>query len=157
MGSTAKRHRCRMYLAYKEFKLPIAEEPAHGESERDEPLYDFVVHKPQVVKQAAPTAANEELAQEFRRLAEEWENDTAFLSSVTEMSMHPAYQRIIGLGSKVLPLILRELERDLDHWFWALSAITGEDPVPPEDAGDLEKMRDAWLKLSRQRGWCDAK
>lgn len=45
-----------------------------------------------------------------------------------EMAMHPAYQRIIGLGPEVAPLLLRELERQPDHWFWALKALTGADP-----------------------------
>ena len=32
-----------------------------------------------------------------------------------------------------------------------LEALTGENPVPPEDAGDLEKMRAAWLRWADQR------
>ena len=30
----------------------------------------------------------------------------------------------------VVPLILAELEHEPDQWFWALEAITDEDPVP---------------------------
>jgi hypothetical protein len=92
------------------------------------------------------------LQETFEALAERWREDTAVMSSVTQMSMHPAYQRIIGMGPKVVPLILRELEREPDHWFWALTFITGEDPVPPEDAGDIRRMTEAWLRLGRQRG-----
>ena len=61
------------------------------------------------------------------------------------MAMHPAYQQIIGMGTPALPLIFQELQREPDHWFWALGAITGENPVPEEDAGDLDAMTDAWL------------
>jgi hypothetical protein len=59
--------------------------------------------------------------------------------------MHPAYQQIIGLGPAGVPLLLRELEREPDHWFWALRAITGEDPVPEEARGRLREMAAAWL------------
>jgi hypothetical protein len=66
--------------------------------------------------------------------------------------MHPAYQRIIGLGTAAVPLILAELEKDLDQWFWALKAITGEDPVPPESRGKMREMADAWLNWGRKKG-----
>lgn len=96
-----------------------------------------------------------ETARAFVRLMEEWREQTAPLSSVTEIVLHPAYQRIIGMGRTVVPLILAELARQPDHWFWALRAITGENPVAPEDAGDVLRMRRAWLRLGHLRGWLD--
>lgn len=99
-------------------------------------------------------ASESELSQEmFERLARQWREETATMPSVAQMAMHPAYQRIIGMGPKAVPLILRELERRSDHWFWALTAITGENPASPEDAGDIQRMRDAWLKFGVQRGY----
>ena len=89
----------------------------------------------------------------FAALAERWRRETAPLSSATDIALHPAYQRIIGMGQAALPLILAELERAPDHWFWALRAITNENPVTEEDAGDLGRMRDAWVRLARARGW----
>jgi len=67
--------------------------------------------------------------------------------------MHPAYQQIIGLGPPALPLILAELDRELDHWFWALKAISGEDPVPIESRGNMREMANAWLKWGREKGY----
>lgn len=87
----------------------------------------------------------------FQALVEAWRQEVQFLSSVTEMSLHPAYQRIIGMGASVLPLLLRELENRPDHWFWALTAITGVDPVQPEDRGRIEKMSEAWLKWGKEQ------
>ena len=49
-----------------------------------------------------------------------------------------SYQKIIGMGPAVVPLILSELETEPDHWFWALEAITDENPVSESDAGDVE-------------------
>ena len=66
--------------------------------------------------------------------------------------MLPAYQQIIGMGLDALPLILRELQQEADHWFWALRAITGIDPVPKSSAGKIEEMRDAWLAWGYERG-----
>ena len=45
---------------------------------------------------------------------------------------------IIGMGPAVVPLILSELEKEPDRWFWALEAITDENPVAASDAGDIE-------------------
>ncbi len=90
-------------------------------------------------------ASRETFAEKFYRLAEQWKSEMTFSSSVTEMAMHPAYQQIIGMGERAIPLILIELSREPDHWFWALKAISGIDPVPPEYRGDMGKMRELWL------------
>ncbi|MBI2907103.1 MAG: hypothetical protein HYX92_05545 [Chloroflexi bacterium] len=88
----------------------------------------------------------------FKELADQWRKETRFLSAVDDIAMHPAYQRIIGMGQKAVPLILRELQHELDHWFWALESITGESPVPPEDAGKMRRMRETWLEWGHCRG-----
>jgi hypothetical protein len=89
----------------------------------------------------------------FLQLRLEWEQATAHLSSVTEMSMHPAYQQIIGMGSAAIPFILAELKSRPDHWFWALRAITGADPVPPEHRGKVKQMAQDWIKWGRYKGY----
>lgn len=89
----------------------------------------------------------------FRRLADEWREATRYESSTTALATHPAYQRIIGLGPAVVPLILSELDREPNHWFWALRAITGEDPVAASDRGRLAAMAAAWLAWGRANGW----
>jgi hypothetical protein len=89
----------------------------------------------------------------FAKLAHDWRHDTRFLSSTTAIATHPAYQRIIGLGPQVIPLILAEMKREPGHWFWALAALTGENPVTPGDEGRVSAMTDAWLKWGRENGW----
>jgi hypothetical protein len=89
----------------------------------------------------------------FKELAERWKAETQFLSSTSKAVMHPAYQRIIGMGQTVVPLLLRQLEESPDHWFWALRSITGEDPVPPESAGHLRRMSEAWLRWGREHNF----
>lgn len=94
-----------------------------------------------------------ELVRRFQQLAREWKDAKVFLSSGTEIALHPAYQQIIGMGKEAIPLILEELQRDEDHWFWALKAITGEDPVPAGDRGNLPRMTEAWLAWARTHGY----
>jgi hypothetical protein len=92
------------------------------------------------------------LARQFETLAEQWKAATALLSSTTAMVTHPAYRAIIALGPPVVPLLLRDLERAPVHWFEALQAITGEDPVPREHWGNIPAMTADWLAWGRRRG-----
>jgi hypothetical protein len=69
------------------------------------------------------------------------------------MASHPAYKEIIGMGQEVVPLLLAELKRKPDFWFAALRAITGEDPVPPESAGRIKEMAQAWVEWGRSKGY----
>ncbi|NJQ96627.1 MAG: hypothetical protein HC784_00755 [Hydrococcus sp. CSU_1_8] len=100
-----------------------------------------------------PILATAEIEATFLELAEQWRRETGMMSLITKMSMHPAYQRIIGMGQAVVPLILRELEQEPDHWFWALQAITGANPVKSEQRGRLKQMAEAWIQWGRENGY----
>ncbi len=89
----------------------------------------------------------------FAKLAEIWKEETKYSSSLTKLIMHDAYQRIIGLGPDVIPYILRDLEVSGDQWFAALQSLTGENPIKPEDAGRVRKMREAWLEWGRENNY----
>jgi hypothetical protein len=89
----------------------------------------------------------------FRRLAEDWREKSRYLSNTAQMAMLPSYQRIIGMGLAVVPLLLEELRREPDQWFWALEAITEEKPVPPDAAGDVPRMAQAWIEWGKQHGF----
>ncbi len=67
--------------------------------------------------------------------------------------MHPAYQHIIGIGMPAVPLLLRELKENPDHWFWALHAITEQDPAHSEDTFDGAVA--AWLEWGRHHGYLE--
>jgi len=97
--------------------------------------------------------SNVELEAEFNKFAEEWRIETGMLSLVTQKSMHAAYQKIISMGQPVIPLILRDLERKPDHWFWALRAITGDNPVKPEQRGRMKLMAEAWIQWGKEHGY----
>ena len=89
----------------------------------------------------------------FQYLKEKWKNGTAFYSSVSDIAMHPDYQQIIGMGTVAIYFILREMKENPDQWFWALKAITGEDPVKSEDRGDVKAMTKAWIKWGKENNY----
>lgn len=95
----------------------------------------------------------ETLEERFRRLAEVWDRDTMYLSSTTEIMAHPAMREIIQMGKPVVPLMLREMEQGHRHWVWALPEITGARPVPAEEAGNIPKMTQTWLRWARENGY----
>ena len=93
------------------------------------------------------------IEQKFIRLRDEWKSQRGPVSSTTKVVMHPAYQTIIGMGIDAVPLLLRELETNLDQWFWALRSITEADPVAEKDRGDGQAMAKAWLEWGRDQGY----
>lgn len=89
----------------------------------------------------------------FMKLKFQWEAETAMMSSITEIAMHPSYQQIIGMGPVVVPLILSEIEKKSGHWFWALKSITGEDPVLLNQRGRVKEMTQAWLRWGKEHNY----
>ena len=85
----------------------------------------------------------------FNACVAKWKEDTKHKSSLTDIFLHPAYQRIIGLGPDVVPFILREIADNGGHWFWALGALTGANPVTTEIQGRPRLMKEAWLAWGR--------
>ncbi len=102
---------------------------------------------------AIPGRAKYDLQERFRDLTTQWKEKSLHLSNTAQMAMLKPYQQIIGMGEPVVPLILEELRREPDHWFWALEAITQENPVPPEAAGKVRPMAEAWVAWGRQQGY----
>ena len=89
----------------------------------------------------------------FEALASEWKEQVGGSSFVAEKTRHPAYQKIIEMGQVVVPFLLRELEQKPTHWFEALKAITGANPIQPEQRGRTKQMAQAWLKWGREQGY----
>lgn len=96
----------------------------------------------------------ETVPQTFRRLAARWRAETAHVSSVPDIIMHPSYQEIMRLPkNEVVPLILRELRDNGGFWYPALYALTDKNPVRAQDVGNVRKMTDAWLEWGRSEEW----
>jgi hypothetical protein len=114
----------------------------------------FIANPPSPIETAQQRTSTE-LEQQFRTEVERWKDETQHSSSMPRIVSHPSHLRIIGLAAefgkkKVEKLILQELEADPYHWFDALEAITGKNPVKPED--DFDAAVNAWLEWGRQEG-----
>ena len=96
------------------------------------------------------TQVAEPIQERFQRLRDDWKSKSRHLSNTAQISLVFSYQKIIGMGPAVVPLILAELEKEPDHWFWALEAITGESPVTKSDAGDIYASARAWIEWGRR-------
>src|SRR2546421_198291 len=93
------------------------------------------------------------LEEHFRHLEATWTAETGHLSSYTDIAQHPAFQEIIRMGHQVVPLMLRDLESEPRLWVWALPEITGANPVPSADAGNIARMSEAWLRWGKANGY----
>lgn len=102
-----------------------------------------------------PQALPEETAeQRVRRLLASWREQTGFLSSSTARVAHPAYRELIALGPAALPFLFRDMQQTLDgHLSSALVAITGAQPVPPEEGGKIQKVAERWLAWAQENGY----
>jgi hypothetical protein len=96
---------------------------------------------------------DEELERTFHELKAKWKAQTRFLSSTTQIIHNENYQYIIGLGPSVIPLLLKDLAETHNFWFWALMAISRENPVPEESSGNTGKMVATWLDWGRRKGY----
>lgn len=107
-----------------------------------------------LVASSCPIFPVSEEAKLFRSLADEWRRQTAGLPRVKDRLSHPVYLQIIDWGEDAVPHILSELmNREPDHWFEALSQITGANPVPLQSRGNVREMADAWVRWGRLHGW----
>ncbi len=106
------------------------------------------MNTPSVATASAPA----DIRERFQRLAAEWKEQSRYLSNTAQMAMLKPYQQIIALGWPAVPLILEELQREPRQWFWALEAITDENPVPSEAAGKVRLMAQAWIEWGKRQG-----
>ena len=89
----------------------------------------------------------------FRNLVAAWKSSRGHSSKTEELVMHTTYQRIIGMGEDAVPLLLTEMRERPDHWDWALTAITGCDPVPETAWGKLREIATAWVYWGKEQGY----
>jgi hypothetical protein len=88
---------------------------------------------------------------EFRSLAHQWKQDTNAMSSVSDIVMHPAYQRIMAMGKPALRFILEDLRDHYGDWFHALHYIAGVDIAASTET--VEDAKSAWLDWGYSEGY----
>ena len=108
------------------------------------------------VQNSAPTTPPKDLTDRFLRLSNEWKRDTGHLSLISQIAAHPSYQDIIAMGESAIPLILRDLETEPNHWFSALSAIADGGPeIPAHKRGNVRAISEAWLKWGKSKKYIE--
>ena len=100
-------------------------------------------------RQLLPISQTAFVEERFNILKDAWKKDVSESSSMEFMALHPSYQQIIGMA--VIPYIIEELKTDIDHWFWALCFITGENPVQEKNIGNLDLMAQDWIKWNEKK------
>ena len=131
---------------------PIKTEPAPAEQAHGNPSLSSPP-KGERDEARSQLEKDPDLEQKFRELVAIWQWEVAPLSSSTARVQHPAYREIISLGPAAVPLLLRELEQRPNHWFTALKSLTGIDPVPPSDRGQIGPMTEAWITWGKEHGF----
>ena len=119
-----------------------------GDSALDVAISDMAA----ALDQASRRQQTEGLRDEFESLTRQWKDETAGDSTGTAILLHPAHQRIVGMGRPALPLILQDMREHGGHWFAALRSISGQNPVASEDQGRIRKMQEAWIEWGRRNG-----
>ena len=87
----------------------------------------------------------------FNKLSEKWKQSIELFSFANQVYTQEDYLKIIEMGNKALPYILKDLKKTHDYWFYALVKITGENPVKEEDNGNSEKMTMSWLEWAKSK------
>lgn len=103
-----------------------------------------------IVKSDSKTKEN--LQQDFYELASNWKIQTAHFSTTYHKVNNSSYLKIIGMGEKALPFILKDLEEGPEHWFVALNSITKQNPISEDDFGDMQAMSHSWVTWGKENG-----
>src|SRR6266446_2573528 len=90
---------------------------------------------------------------QFGSLSQKWREEVGAESSLSKITGNMNYLRVISLGKKAVPLILRDLQREPAPWFLALRAITGAEDVGQEHAGNFRMMASSWIAWGREKGY----
>jgi len=90
---------------------------------------------------------------EFGALSKKWREEVGAESSLSKITGNLNYLRVISLAKRAVPLILRDLQRDPAPWFLALRAITGQENVGREHAGNFKRAADSWIAWGKENGY----
>lgn len=87
----------------------------------------------------------------FQEYKENWLRQTDFLSNMLEITNNYYYQQIIALGEDVIPLIIKDLKYEENHWFVALEKILGFTPIKNEHKGIYKLIKSDWLNYLEEK------
>ncbi len=105
----------------------------------------------QVISFSVPflSVVKDEVKTKFKEFTKAWKKETGGMSSPSSIWMNRNYQKIIGLGPEVIPLILKELAREHDDWFYALEMLVDDKDNPVTEEMGFNDSVAAWLKWGK--------
>jgi len=89
---------------------------------------------------------------DFYDYVKKWKEETVGLSSPSTIRMNRNYQKIIGLGDSIIPLILSELEKNPDDWFYALEMLVKDEENPINDDMGFNESIKTWITWGKNKG-----
>lgn len=97
---------------------------------------------------------HDHLKARFAELSTQLKKETGHISNVSHIIRHPAYQEIASWGEPAIHhMLLDMLDNGPEHWFWALTSITGFNPITEDIAGHMQSMTDVWLVWGVANGY----
>lgn len=81
----------------------------------------------------------------FYLYKKKWLEETSFHSNPRRKINNEFYKRIIAMQDIAIDLIFEDWNETNNHWFHALSEITGVNPVKYENIGYIDKMKNDWI------------
>lgn len=88
----------------------------------------------------------------FWDLIRQWEYDSKYKSSTSQILSHPSVASVIQMGPEVIPLVLKAMKENF-HLTFILHKLTGEWPVKNEYAGNSAKIIECWRKWAQKHGY----
>ena len=73
--------------------------------------------------------------------------------AVEQFRNPPIQEALLDIQVTLPPDVKLETLKKFHEGIEALVAITGEQPVPPQHAGNIEAMRQDWLQWGREHGY----
>ena len=128
---------------------------AAGELDEDEFAEDIEAFESDLQETGLPDAVDF-----LNRIMVDWlegseEEDLEESEDIAEIAISHGYRRLFQMGEEAIPVILDELEIRPALCLMTLSEITGANPVPESDRGNLTKMIEAWFNWAEQNGYYD--
>jgi hypothetical protein len=89
------------------------------------------------------------LESQFESLSSRWREEVGGESSLSRITSNINYLKVIKLGKEIVPLILKDLQKEPAPWFLALRVLTDEENVGRKRAGNFRRMADDWIKWGK--------
>ncbi len=89
----------------------------------------------------------ESLETTFNEYYTNWRRETAMCSGIEAKRNNENFKKIVAMGEKIIPIILKEIKKNPSHLFLVLPEITKENIIiPEEDQGNIRKINELWIQ-----------